>query len=44
MNEDAAFYTAAANNMAGLYNTLCGFYFATLEHTVKDFHFVLGST
>jgi hypothetical protein len=44
MNEDAALYTATANNMASLYNTLCGFYFATLEHTVKDFHLVLSST
>jgi hypothetical protein len=44
MNEDAAFYTATANNMASLYNTLYGFYFATLEHTVEDFHFMLCCT
>jgi hypothetical protein len=44
MNEDAAFYTAATDNMTGLYNPLCGFYFATIEHTVKDFHLVLGGT
>jgi hypothetical protein len=44
MNEDAAWYAAAANNMAGLYNALCGFYFAALEQTVKDFHFVPSGT
>jgi hypothetical protein len=44
MNEDAARDTATANNMADLYNTLCGFYFAAIEHTVENFHLVLGST
>jgi hypothetical protein len=44
MNEDASFHPATANDMMLSNNTLCGFYFASLEQTVDYLTLVFGGT